>query len=150
MPARVVVVKRTRSRSFALLRAAPAWVSSVWAALRGPGLVSARAVDRDFPSDSGIPELRFLSDGAHRCTGCDLCTRICPSRALHLDASPGEGCVEVARFELALGDCIGCRRCAENCPEEALEMRETPPAVIARSTGIPESIDLLEPRGTGR
>ncbi len=149
MPARVVVVKRARRRSFALLWAAPAWIGSVWAALRGAIPAPSGVPAGDFPGDSGVPALRFSSDGAHLCSGCDLCVQICPSRALRLEILPGESRPEVTLFELEVGGCIGCGRCVEDCPEVALCMRGTPAVAIAGRSGRPESVDLLDRRGAG-
>jgi formate hydrogenlyase subunit 6/NADH:ubiquinone oxidoreductase subunit I len=99
----------------------------------------------DFPTDAGIPALWFSASGSHRCTGCDLCVQICPSRALRLATSPSEGSFDLTRFELEVGGCIGCGRCVEECPEEALLMRATPSVAIAQRSGRPEPIDLLDP-----
>lgn len=164
MPVRVTVVKRARRRSFALLRATPAWIGSVWAALRTIPPAPPPAPKIDFPGDAGMPALTFSADGVHRCTGCNLCVEICPSRALSLlvsDVSGAVGAAGTARtaageaglvvheFALEVGGCIGCGRCVEECPDEALEMHGTPVVAIALRSGGPPPIDLLD-RGAAR
>jgi len=152
MPVGVTVVKRARRRSFALLLAAPAWIGSVWAALRTSQSEPLRPVAGDFPGDAGMPVLVFSADGVHRCTGCNLCVEICPSRALRLLVSgdgAGQAGLDVTGFELAVGGCIGCGRCAEECPEGALEMSGTPSVAIALRSGCPLAVDLLD-RGAAR
>jgi formate hydrogenlyase subunit 6/NADH:ubiquinone oxidoreductase subunit I len=103
-----------------------------------------------------MPALTFSADGVHRCTGCNLCVEICPSRSLSLlvsdlsdaagaaRAAAGEGGLVVREFALEVGGCIGCGRCVEECPEEALEMHGTPVVAIATRPGGPPPIDLLD------
>jgi formate hydrogenlyase subunit 6/NADH:ubiquinone oxidoreductase subunit I len=114
-----------------------------------------------------MPALTFSADGVHRCTGCNLCVEICPSRSLSLlvsdaagaagisdaagaaRAAAGEAGLVVSEFALEVGGCIGCGRCVEECPEEALEMHGTPVVAIALRSGGPPPIDLLD-RGAAR
>lgn len=150
MPARVVVVKRARRRSFALLWAAFAWLRSALAALVGASETPAPAPALEPSGASSIPALRFTGAGEPLCTACNLCVEICPSRALTLesDAPRGEG--RLRQFALQLGACIGCGACAEACPEEALGLYPAPAVAIVGGSGQPEPIDLLAGGGSPR
>jgi len=161
MPAEVVVVKRSRRRAFAVLRATPAWLRSLWiAAWR-----SRRRPESDAslaPASTAVrpvalmrlalrPQLVRVGDGGHRCVGCDLCVRICPSRCLSLATQEGEVGApgRVLRFELDGPRCIGCDRCAEACPEDALEMAGAAAAALAPRSSRQAKTDLLALAGAG-
>ena len=170
MPARVVVVKRARRRSFALLWAAIAWLRSVLAALFGPARPSAGdagdapAPDATPGAASGsaaepfalprVPVLLFSETGETLCTACNVCVEICPSRALELDATTSAAAPAATSglrlFVLRLGACIGCGACAEACPEAALGLVPAPAVAIANGLGRPEPIDLLAGAGVPR
>lgn len=145
MPARVVVVKRARRRSFALLWAAFAWLRSALAALVAPSGSSVSPPDRmvEWPGASLIPGLRRTEAGDSLCTACNLCVEICPSRALTLESDAPRGQGRPRQFALQLGACIGCGACAQACPEEALGLYSAPAVVIVGGSGRPEPIDLL-------
>jgi 2-oxoglutarate ferredoxin oxidoreductase subunit delta len=151
MPVRVAVVKRARRRSFALLWAVPAWVGSVWAALRRIPPPATQFEVPDLANAGRIPTLRFSDAGNHRCTGCDLCVEICPTRVLRVESvapSVNGAPVDLTRFTLDLGGCIGCGRCVEDCPEDALAMARAPAVAIANHMGRPDPLYLFERRGS--
>ncbi|RSK26197.1 4Fe-4S dicluster domain-containing protein [Bacillus sp. HMF5848] len=50
------------------------------------------------------------------CTGCSLCTKLCPTDALHwLDKD------DVSSLHFQNKDCVGCNKCVA-CPEEVIEL----------------------------
>ncbi len=55
------------------------------------------------------------------CSGCDICTRICPTDALtyKLDESG-----EYFLLNFLDADCVGCNRCAIVCPEQAIQLEK--------------------------
>lgn len=91
MPAQVVVVTRSRRSLFAAPRALPDWLRSVWAALsRTPAIVDPAPSTSPCAKDSPLfPQLVRDASGSHRCVGCDLCVRVCPSRCLLLEIEGG-------------------------------------------------------------
>lgn len=167
MPSQVVIVKRVRRRSFAMLLAIPGWLRAAWSAVRGesPGVRGALGVsEADLPREIGVPNLRVKgegageSEGAHACTACGICLDVCPSAALELEAhpaAPGPPLVsatartdsapaDLMGFALDLGRCIACGRCAEACPEQALGLAPMPAVALVGRSGRPLPIDLLE------
>jgi len=150
MSTQVIVVKRSRRRFFAAPRALPDWLNAVWAArssrseadatLQSSGAGTISSADRVGPL---TPELSIDATGAHLCTGCDLCVRVCPSRCLHLTAE-GEGASRrVLIFGLEQTSCIGCGVCFEVCPENALEMSKGTSVEQVVGGGQSSVVDLL-------
>jgi len=137
MPAGVVVVKRTRRRTFALVWAVLAWMRSLAASLRGTREAPTPRV-ASIVGEVRFPRLAPNGVGATRCTACGECGEVCPSGCLSVtaeDDSPG-------RFSLDPGACIGCGRCVERCPEAALVERAAPAFISTGPQGV-EPIDLL-------
>lgn len=56
---------------------------------------------------------------AEKCTGCNMCVRVCPSSALVLDAKKArmksEGVVQ----------CMACGACTAVCPDHAIELTQS-------------------------
>ena len=75
------------------------------------------------PSFRGRPVL-VEENGVERCVACGLCSRVCPSLAIEVQASETE--LEKERypikFEINMVRCIFCGFCEEVCPEEAIVM----------------------------
>lgn len=76
------------------------------------------------PSFRGRPVLVQEENGQERCVACGLCSRVCPSLAIEIQA--GETELEKERypekFEINMVRCIFCGFCEEVCPEEAIVM----------------------------
>ncbi|MBV7477607.1 4Fe-4S dicluster domain-containing protein [Pseudomonas sp. PDM31] len=59
------------------------------------------------------------------CTGCNLCSRVCPTAAFTLrDRLPSEAGTSRMIVELDHSACYNAQRCLEVCPHEALLMKE--------------------------
>jgi formate hydrogenlyase subunit 6/NADH:ubiquinone oxidoreductase subunit I len=76
-----------------------------------------------------------ISFTAERCTGCQLCVKDCPARAIEI--------IRVApkRHEcrIHLGRCIYCAQCVETCPREALS--STPDFELAALS--PDGLEIV-------
>jgi ferredoxin len=73
---------------------------------------------------------------AHRCSGCGMCARYCPTGALAFSMSTSSDDIATT-FALALRTslCIDCGICAVACPEQAISYGEE---ITATSFGAPE------------
>lgn len=58
-----------------------------------------------------------------RCTGCGLCVRRCPFRAIHMEHSTESPEAKAVVDEAA---CMGCGVCTFNCPSAALTLEPVP------------------------
>ncbi|MCX6151542.1 MAG: NADH-quinone oxidoreductase subunit NuoI [Ignavibacteriales bacterium] len=82
--------------------------------------------EKFLPSASyrGRPVLVQEKNGGERCVACGLCSRVCPSLAIEVQAA--ETRLEKERypekFEINMLRCIFCGFCEEVCPEEAIVM----------------------------
>ena len=54
-----------------------------------------------------------------KCTGCELCYKVCPSQAIEMTGKGRE-----AEFKHHLDRCLFCGQCAEVCPVNAITMAE--------------------------
>ena len=59
-----------------------------------------------------------------RCTGCTLCARICPNRAIEMVEAPEEKREAYPKTypRIDLGKCCFCGLCQDVCPSGALSM----------------------------
>ena len=55
-----------------------------------------------------------------RCTGCGLCSKICPAFAIEL-LGKGTAC---AGIKIHLDRCLFCAQCEESCPTDAIKLTE--------------------------
>ena len=150
MPAGVIVVKQSQRRLFAGPRALPSWLRSFWLAR---SRLSERELDADSSSASlrarggdsrpRVPRLDLEASGAHRCNGCGICVRVCPSRCLRVETEGKGALLAVTAFEIARSSCIGCGICLEVCPENAIEMSLGLEVELATGAGRPLVADLL-------
>jgi len=150
MPAQVIVVTRPRRSLFAVPRALPDWLRSLWAALFRKATQAGGLASLDPPGLRSVdlplfPELVVDDHGSHRCIGCELCALVCPTRCLSIATENGGiEARRVTRFSLASGACIGCGYCAEACPERAILMTPTDDRVaLAPLDGGSGVVDLL-------
>jgi NADH-quinone oxidoreductase subunit I len=78
------------------------------------------------PAFRGRPVLVMNDNGVERCVACGLCSRVCPSLAIEVQAAETE--LEKERypekFEINMVRCIFCGFCEEVCPEEAIVMSD--------------------------
>ncbi len=54
------------------------------------------------------------------CTGCDICVRICPVRAIRLEKKAEKKMLAVVDGQ----ECVDCKLCAVRCPHYAITMAE--------------------------
>jgi NADH-quinone oxidoreductase subunit I len=86
---------------------------------------------QQFPEERFAPPASFrgrpvlvTENGTERCVACGLCSRVCPSLAIEIQASETESLKEryPVKFEINMLRCIYCGFCEEVCPEEAIVM----------------------------
>jgi formate hydrogenlyase subunit 6/NADH:ubiquinone oxidoreductase subunit I len=152
MPHQTITVRRPRRSLFAVPRALPDWLRSVWAVLsRTPAsdvdIAELDSIELHHTNVPAFPQLAIDASGAHRCVGCELCVRVCPSRCLTLAAEGQSTGIRVTQFDLERGACIGCGICGEACPEDAIEMSRGLRVELAPLSGRSGVTDLLAMRG---
>jgi NADH-quinone oxidoreductase subunit I len=76
------------------------------------------------PSYRGMPVLVLDENNKERCVACGLCSRVCPSMAIEVQAAETQDEKEryPEKFEINMLRCIFCGLCEEVCPEEAIVM----------------------------
>jgi len=78
------------------------------------------------PAFRGRPVLVMNDSGVERCVACGLCSRVCPSLAIDIQAGETQSEKEryPEKFEINMVRCIFCGFCEEVCPEEAIVMSD--------------------------
>jgi len=116
-------------------------------------------VTMEYPEEKFIPPASYRGrpvlvqeeNGVERCVACGLCSRVCPSLAIEIQASETE--LEKERypekFEINMLRCIFCGFCEEVCPEEAIVMSKEYELVFTnREDAIYGKEKLLKPIST--
>lgn len=138
MPAGVVVVKRARRRSFALIWAAFAWLRSVVAGL-GKRAPAGPRVERDAGRRVLFPALAPFEGEGPEVDLLRACLEACPDDCLSMVTEEGR----VARLGFDPGRCTGCGRTVDRWGR-GLFVATPAPSVYATVHGRVPEIDLLE------
>lgn len=78
------------------------------------------------PRFRAILELKYDSEGRHKCIACGICERQCPNGTIKLttkmvDTPDGKKKRKLDKYMYDLGSCTFCQLCVTNCPQDALE-----------------------------
>ena len=85
---------------------------------------------------AGRPDLVRVSDGGDLCTGCRLCEKVCPSKAVRLKVVRKDGKWKTAVFGIDAGRCVSCALCVKACPVSALSMRNVPVCPVQKMPDV--------------
>lgn len=72
-----------------------------------------------------VLELKYDSEGNHKCIACGICERNCPNGTISLttkmvDTADGKKKRKLDKYIYDLGCCTFCQLCVTNCPQDAL------------------------------
>jgi len=66
---------------------------------------------------------KYDDAGAHKCTACLTCVKVCPDHILDLEFTQAEDkSKHIDHFRYELGACMMCGLCVEACPFDAILM----------------------------
>ena len=73
-----------------------------------------------------VLELKYDSEGRHKCIACGICERNCPNGTISLttkmvDTPDGKKKRKLDTYSYDLGSCTFCQLCVTSCPQDALE-----------------------------
>lgn len=73
-----------------------------------------------------ILELKYDTEGNHKCIACGICERNCPNGTITLttkmvDTFDGKKKRKLDKYQYDLGSCTFCQLCVTSCPQDALE-----------------------------
>lgn len=57
------------------------------------------------------------------CSGCKLCAKVCPAKAVCVQTTFRDGENPSIFFDLSRSRCVSCGLCVEACPENALKLK---------------------------
>lgn len=126
-------VRQTRTKDLTLLERTylPQIFGGLWLTFRQ---MFKPKFTRQYPEEKWTPPTAFRGrpvlvqekSGVERCVACGLCSRVCPSLAIEVQASETELEKEryPVKFEINMLRCIFCGFCEEVCPEEAIVMSD--------------------------
>ncbi|MDP2234732.1 MAG: 4Fe-4S binding protein [Actinomycetota bacterium] len=85
---------------------------------------------------------KYDESGAHKCTACLTCVKVCPDHILDLDLTIAEDKIKhIEYFRYELGACMMCGLCVEACPFDAILMSHEYELAVTDPAGLVE--DLL-------
>lgn len=72
-----------------------------------------------------VLELKYDSEGNHKCIACGICERNCPNGTISLttkmvDTADGKKKRKLDKYIYDLGSCTFCQLCVTNCPQDAI------------------------------
>lgn len=98
----------------------------------------AGSADAGDGAGQAIPQHYLRQINGIRCTGCDVCTRVCPQQALRLHQQD-----QRTFYVVEPGLCDGCGVCVELCEAGAIDMAEK------RISARPQLVELFSRRCRG-
>jgi NADH-quinone oxidoreductase chain I len=102
------------------------------------------------PRYRGLLVLRRDQDGQLKCTACGACERVCPVRAISLEAEGKGKERRPIAYSVDYGRCMFCRLCVEECPFEALAMSSEHEYAVYGREGLVKGIEEVGAAGRPR
>lgn len=98
-----------------------------------------------------ILNLKYDTDGRHKCIACGICERNCPNGTITLktkmvDTPDGKKKKKLDTYQYDLGSCTFCQLCVTSCPQNAIEfLNDFEQAVFTREKLVKKLNYLPEP-----
>ena len=112
----------------AILKGLSITIRHLFRSLFGKGMVTIRYPEKRKPLPDYYRGLHILTkwpDGHERCVACEMCSTVCPSKAITVIAEEGAEPGHEKRpklYEIDLLRCIFCGFCEEVCPKDAIKL----------------------------